>query len=599
MSHPAISAFVDKNKSPLRWLVLVLGCLMMIGSYYCYDIPAALKTQMDSYMYDPSNYEFLFSCLYSVYSIPNIILPFFGGYFVDTFGVRSCLVIFATLISLGQVIFSIGVETHSWGVMLLGRLVFGLGGESLTVANSALIADWFKGKELAFAMGINLAISRTGSVINNVVSPELTSSEGINFASWFGASLCLASLGCVLITLPIDRSFDLKRKLQSSALLEVHESDTSKNSGFSTNPILESGGRPHQSLKADNPLSFQAASLDDDATGEIVAVKLSDVKTLDRIFWSLVVLSIVVYGCILPFNNIASSLLLERDYFIVPPVGCHLNHTEQCQSTSNAPVSCPSSSWYQPPLPINVTVGGTHYSGQVTQDDVDCSDNVWSSSDSCTYDFCDRLTTAESHAGVIMSIPYIISGVMAPALGLYVDFYGGRAIIATVAPLLLVVVHFSLGYSSVNPIVPLVGQGLAYSGFAAVLWPAIPLVVPERLIGLAYGVTIATLNMGTAALPLVVAAIYKANGDKYIPRVELLFAILGIFGFLIGLYINYDDYTNYASVLNKRFVSDKVSDKMSNDGSGVKERLLTNMEGMPCANGDDFESMGSLTPSRQ
>ena len=45
---------------------------MMVGSYYCFDIPAALKTQIDDYMGDPSDYEVKFSLLYTLYAAPNV-----------------------------------------------------------------------------------------------------------------------------------------------------------------------------------------------------------------------------------------------------------------------------------------------------------------------------------------------------------------------------------------------------------------------------------------------------------------------------------------------------------------------------------------------
>jgi MFS family permease len=45
----------------------------------------------------------LFSLLYTVYSIPNVILPFFGGFFVDKFGARACLLVFTVCILVGQV----------------------------------------------------------------------------------------------------------------------------------------------------------------------------------------------------------------------------------------------------------------------------------------------------------------------------------------------------------------------------------------------------------------------------------------------------------------------------------------------------------------
>jgi hypothetical protein len=67
-----------KSDSMMRWAVLCLSCLAMIGNYYCYDNPAALKTQLQEYAH--LNEE-QYNLLYTVYSLPNIILPFFGENF--------------------------------------------------------------------------------------------------------------------------------------------------------------------------------------------------------------------------------------------------------------------------------------------------------------------------------------------------------------------------------------------------------------------------------------------------------------------------------------------------------------------------------------
>jgi hypothetical protein len=80
---PPKKIVTEKCHSQWRWLILLLGCLMMIGSYYCFDIPAALITQIDDYMGDPSDYDIKFGLLYTLYAAPNVILPFFGGYLVD------------------------------------------------------------------------------------------------------------------------------------------------------------------------------------------------------------------------------------------------------------------------------------------------------------------------------------------------------------------------------------------------------------------------------------------------------------------------------------------------------------------------------------
>ena len=71
-------------------------------------------------------------------------------------------------------------------------------------------------------------------------------------------------------------------------------------------------------------------------------------------------------GCILPFNNIASSLLLERNYFVSRDTHseCRLQHTDACQSGSNVPVNCSFSTYnrvYQPPLPRSIVIEGIMY----------------------------------------------------------------------------------------------------------------------------------------------------------------------------------------------------------------------------------------------
>ena len=57
--------------------------------------------------------------------------------------------------------------------MMLGRFIFGLGGECMSVAQSAIISNWFKGKELSFAFGLNLSVSRLGSVLNGILVPMI------------------------------------------------------------------------------------------------------------------------------------------------------------------------------------------------------------------------------------------------------------------------------------------------------------------------------------------------------------------------------------------------------------------------------------------
>lgn len=58
-------------------------------------------------------------------------------------------------------------------LLLIGRIIFGLGGECLNTTQNAMIVQWFSANEISFAMGICLSVARLGNVINDVISPRI------------------------------------------------------------------------------------------------------------------------------------------------------------------------------------------------------------------------------------------------------------------------------------------------------------------------------------------------------------------------------------------------------------------------------------------
>ena len=77
-----------KKEGLVKWLVLSFSIFILFGSYYCFDNPAALKNQMYIYFKNYDNqleetYEFLFSLLYSLLSLPNVLFPFINGLLID------------------------------------------------------------------------------------------------------------------------------------------------------------------------------------------------------------------------------------------------------------------------------------------------------------------------------------------------------------------------------------------------------------------------------------------------------------------------------------------------------------------------------------
>src|SRR6267378_3510459 len=147
----------DEPTRLYRWMVLVFISLAMFGNYYVYDCIAPVADLLAKQLgFSDSN----IGLLQAIYSIPNVFMVLLGGYIVDRIGTRKAIFIFGTLCFAGSIV---TVLSGRLGVMAIGRLIFGLGAESLIVAVTTAVAKWFRGKELSFAFGINLMIARLGT----------------------------------------------------------------------------------------------------------------------------------------------------------------------------------------------------------------------------------------------------------------------------------------------------------------------------------------------------------------------------------------------------------------------------------------------------
>jgi MFS family permease len=142
-----------------RWVVLVLVSLAMFGNYYVYDCIAPIADLLSKQLgFSDSN----IGLLQAIYSFPNLIMVLIGGYLVDRIGARKAIFLFGTTCLLGAIV---TVLSGHLALMATGRLIFGIGAESLVVAVTTAIAKWFRGKELSFAFGINLMIARAGTLM--------------------------------------------------------------------------------------------------------------------------------------------------------------------------------------------------------------------------------------------------------------------------------------------------------------------------------------------------------------------------------------------------------------------------------------------------
>ncbi len=112
--------------------------------------------------------------MYAVYSFPNIFLPFVGGVMITKFGNRMMYLIYGFFVMIGQFIFAFGCQGDSIVIMLIGRVTFGLGGEGVGLCLTGMIVKWFDMAEIGLPLGLSISITRIGSVLNVVLTPQLS-----------------------------------------------------------------------------------------------------------------------------------------------------------------------------------------------------------------------------------------------------------------------------------------------------------------------------------------------------------------------------------------------------------------------------------------
>ncbi|HAK93541.1 MAG TPA: MFS transporter [Planctomycetes bacterium] len=141
-----------------RWVVLLAVSLPMFGNYYVYD---SINPLNDIFARQLEFSDTQIGWLYSSYSVAAPFMLLVGVFLIDRMGLRVSMALFSFLCFLSAAVM---VVEGSFPVMVAGRALLGLGAEMLIVAVTASLAKWFRGKELGFAFGINLAIARLASI---------------------------------------------------------------------------------------------------------------------------------------------------------------------------------------------------------------------------------------------------------------------------------------------------------------------------------------------------------------------------------------------------------------------------------------------------
>ncbi len=195
-----------------RWLVLILLSGLTFGTYWFQDCLGPLKGLFETELGFTSSQ---FGLLVSSTTWANLALMIIvGGMALDKWGIRKTGILFGVLATVGAFIVYLGAK-GTFGtdrktmltVMVIGRILFGTGLETVCVMISRAIVRWFKGYELALAMGINMGFGRLGSAGTNFFGLEIS---GGQVSAGLSVAASLIGLGLILffIYLIYDLKFD-------------------------------------------------------------------------------------------------------------------------------------------------------------------------------------------------------------------------------------------------------------------------------------------------------------------------------------------------------------------------------------------------------
>jgi MFS family permease len=237
--------------------VLLFVALLTFGSYFAYDsIGAIAPTLIEKLHIDRE----AIGQTYTQYSVAAVLSVFLGGLLIDRVGTRKASLLFSALVTFGAVV--VALAPNVW-TLYVGRFIFGCGSESLVVAQSAIFARWFKGKELALSFGIGLTVSRLGTMFSFNTEQLISDYFGdYRMALWAAVLFCVVSLLGNLVYIMLDK--------RGERLLKLTE---------------EGGGDK---------------------------IVLSDIKLFSSSFWYVTILCVTFYSAIFPFTALSTDFFHDK-----------------------------------------------------------------------------------------------------------------------------------------------------------------------------------------------------------------------------------------------------------------------------------------------
>ena len=517
-----------RDSAAMRWTALLLLALAMFCSYIFMDILSPIKDLMqetrgwDSTAFGTMQGSEVFLNVFAFFLI-------FAGIILDKMGVRFTALLSATVMLVGAIIkwyavteAFMGSSLETWftnhlnyipvfdelGVSpfyqgmpasakfaAVGFMIFGCGVEMAGITVSRGIVKWFKGREMALAMGSEMALARLGVATCMIFSPffaKLGGKVDVSRSVAFGVVLL-----CIALIMTITYFF-MDKKLDSQT---------------------------GEAEEKDDPF------------------KISDIGTIlsDSGFWIVALLCVLYYSAIFPFQKYAVNMLQ-----------CNLSLTEPSASSFWA-----SSEVTIVQYIIMLIVAATGFASNF-QKQKSAKYTLLAISIIALVSYCYMGYMRQSAESIFAVFP-LLAVLITPILGSYVDHKGKAASMLVLGSLLLIACHLTFAFvlplfkdSTVGGIaiayITILVLGASFSLVPASLWPSVPKLVDAKVIGSAYALIFWIQNIGLWLFPLLIGKVLdKTNPgvtdptqfDYTAPLVML--ASLGIAALLLGLLLKVVD----------------------------------------------------------
>lgn len=261
-----------------RWSVLAIVSLTMMCGYFLTDAMSPLMTMLEEEMSWTSKEFGIFNWAYCWFNV-FLFMLIFGGLILDKMGVRftgtmACILM---VIGCGLKYYAVeyisplpeagtilGIRTQVM-VACLGYAIFAVGTETCGITVTKVIAKWFAGKEMALAMGSQVAVARLGTALAMIVSPILVKHFSMSTPMFVSLILLCVGLLFYLVFCVMDRKLDAQT--QSEGIPADEES-----------------------------------------------FRISDLKIIltNKGFWILALLCLMFYSAVFPFLKYATSLMENK-----------------------------------------------------------------------------------------------------------------------------------------------------------------------------------------------------------------------------------------------------------------------------------------------